>query len=145
MKKIILPILFAFTAAASGQVIETVIVQEPLTEGWVKVYRDGNIGYIDDMGQEVIPPVYDEIGRFGDYCGSMAIVKKENLFGLIDVDGNPVTDVIYDEIGKPGEYNSDWILVKFDGLYGFIDCSGIVVVEPAYTQVEIKRGKLKTN
>lgn len=145
MKKVILLLFFVFTASATAQVIEVGIGNKSLTADWIKVYKDGKMGYVNDMGEEIVPPVYDEIGQFGDYCESMAIVKKENLLGLIDIDGNLVADVIYDEIGKLGEYNKDWILVKLDGLYGFIDCSGTVIVEPAYTEIEAKQEKLKLN
>jgi hypothetical protein len=143
MKTILIAGLLTFTAAAYSQSFTFEVGQLTTTQGWVKVIKDKHIGFLDQMGQEIIPADYEEIGRFGDYCNDAALAKKDGKYGLIDIDGNEIVLFDYELIGKEGEYNPGWILVKKEGLYGFIDCSGEVIAEPAYT--EIPENKLKIN
>lgn len=105
-------------------------------KGWTKVYQDNRIGYIDEAGLEIIPPVYDSIGDFGEYCTDMAIVTKNGLMGLIDTDGNEMASVQYEMIAKTDKFKVGWIMVMKDKLYGYIDCSGQEIVNPVYSKIE---------
>ncbi|AWH84006.1 hypothetical protein HYN59_02270 [Flavobacterium album] len=145
MKAILTSTLFIFTLSASAQNL-VLSQKEPSPESsWVKVYNEGLMGYLDETGQEIIPPVYEETGRFGEYCINMAVVRKDELYGLIDTDGNVVAEAQYDMIGREGEYKPGWILVQREGLYGFIDRSGEEIVTPAYTEIGVKSDTLKIN
>lgn len=104
--------------------------------GWTKVYRDNKMGYIDESGLEIIPPVYDSIGDFGEYCSDMAIVTKDGLIGLVDTDGNEMVRPLYEMIAKTEKFKAGWIMIKKDSLYGYIDCSGEEIVKPAYSKIE---------
>lgn len=110
--------------------------QSKTPSGWTKVYRDNRIGYIDETGLEIIPPVYDSIGDFGEYCTDMAVVTKNGLMGLIDTDGNEMVSVQYEMIAKTDKFKVGWIMVMKDNLYGYIDCSGQEIVKPVYTKIE---------
>jgi len=110
--------------------------QSKMPSGWTKVYRDNSIGYIDETGLEIIPPVYDSIGDFGEYCTDMAVVTKNGFMGLIDTDGNEMVSVQYEMIAKTDKFKVGWIMVMKDNLYGYIDCSGQEIVKPIYTKIE---------
>jgi hypothetical protein len=36
-----------------------------LNEGWALVQKEGKYGFIDDLGKEIVPPIYNKIGGFG--------------------------------------------------------------------------------
>lgn len=145
MKAILTGTLIIFTLSASAQNSIT-FQKEPSPESsWVKVYSEGLTGYLDETGKEIIPPVYEEIGRFGQYCTNMAMVRKDGLYGLVDTDGNVIVEAQYEMIGRQDEYKPGWILVKREGLYGFIDCSGEEIVTPAYTEIQMEGNTLKVN
>ncbi len=104
--------------------------------GWTKVYHDGKVGYLDESGLEIIAPVYDSIGDFGEYCTDMAIVTKDGLLGLVDTDGNEMAPPRYEMITKTDKFKMGWILVMKNKLYGYIDCSGEEIVKPIYSKIE---------
>lgn len=110
--------------------------QSKTPPGWTKVYRGDQIGYLDETGMEIIAPVYDSIGDFGEYCSDMAIVTKNGLMGLIDTDGNEMIRPQYELISKTDKFKDGWIMVMKDNLYGYIDCSGEEIVKPVYTKIE---------
>lgn len=104
--------------------------------GWTKVYHDNQIGYLDEMGGEIIPAVYDSIGDFGEYCTDIAIVVKDGLMGLVDTNGNEIVRTQYEMIAKTDKFKMGWIMVIKDKLYGYIDCSGEEIVKPIYSKIE---------
>ena len=50
-------------------------------------------GFVDSIGNEIIPPIYEEIGSFSD--GRM-VVKRDSLWGFIDSTGREVIKTQYD-------------------------------------------------
>ena len=77
---------------------------------WAKVYKDGNYGFIDVNGKEVVSSIYEEIFPFGMYKTDWAEVYKDGNFGFIDASGNEVVKPIYDKIimkDKLTGYNGD--------------------------------------
>lgn len=57
-------------------------------------------GFIDDSGNEIISPQYEEVrGFFGDW----APVKKNGKWGFIDERGNIIVELIYDDLYSYGE------------------------------------------
>jgi len=107
-----------------------------IPSGWTKVYRDNKAGYIDETGMEIIAPIYDSIGDFGEYCSDMAIVTKDALMGLVNTEGYEVARPQYELISKTDKFKDGWIMVKKDGLYGYIDCDGEEIVKPVYSKIE---------
>lgn len=57
-------------------------------------------GFIDDAGNEIITPKYEEVRGF---FGKWAPVKMNGKWGFIDVQGNIIVDLIYDELYSYGE------------------------------------------
>lgn len=103
--------------------------------GWIKVYKDAFVGYVDEAGVEVVPPVYDSIEPFGDFHPDLALTVKGPLLGFIDTDGNAVVEPIYESIQKT--VNPAWFLVQRDGLFGVIDASGSEIIKTVYSQIDI--------
>ena len=72
----------------------TAYVYEPTMQQIYKL-RGGKYGLIDDKGEEVVPPIYDEI-IFTSEVGILK-VKMNNKFGYIDYRGENITDIKYDD------------------------------------------------
>ncbi len=64
--------------------------------GLLKVKRDGLYGYINEKGEEIIPPIYKDAKAFAD--SGLAGVKKENKWGMINTVGKLMIDYEYDDI-----------------------------------------------
>lgn len=133
MKLLLTSVLFTLSLCANAQKNNDI---DKIPPGWTKIYHDNKIGYLDESGLEIIAPVYDSIGDFGEYCTNMAIVTKDGLMGLVDTDGNEIAGTLYETITKTDKFKVGWIMVKRDSLYGYIDCSGEEIVKPAYSKIE---------
>ena len=138
MKKLITLCLFVFTLYCNAQVYNSTLQlnNSLLQTEWVQIQKNGLIGYIDESGNEIVPPVYTNIGVFGDYVEGWALVEKDGLLGFIDVTGEEIVPAKYDTIGQSGNIRKGWLLVSKDGYYGFIDESGEEIVKPEYEAVE---------
>ena len=140
MKKMITTCMFAVTLYLQGQEAPASIAfTESDPTSWLKIQKDGYIGYIDDEGMEIIPPVYEEIGEPGDYQENWILVVKDGYMGFVDLEGKVVVEPQYEMIGRKGEYKENWYLVRKDGFYGFINPKGEEVVKPVYEEIEINK------
>lgn len=91
---------------------------------------DGHYGYIDETGEFVIDPSYDEAWVF---IHGSAVVKENGRYGLIDKMGNWVTEPVYDSVFP---FSPDCFIVQKDDAYGFVEHgTGKVLVAPQYDQV----------
>jgi hypothetical protein len=54
------------------------------------VELNGKLGFIDEKGKEVVAPVYDSIGYFGEYALDLAVVILDGKKAFIDRRGNRV-------------------------------------------------------
>src|ERR1017187_3752065 len=88
--------------------------------------RQGEIGFIDKFGNEVINCRYNYAANF--YEG-FSKVKLNNKYGFIDKLGNEVIPFIYD---YAGDFNEGLAMVKLDDKYGFIDKYGSEIVPLIY-------------
>jgi len=130
---------FLFLAISLSGFSQSNINQDELTANywdWIKVYRNSQVGYIDQYGVEVVAPVYDSIHKFGTHKKDWALTQSDGLYGFIDDQGNDVVLVQYEQINTFGEYQDGWALVKKEGYFGFIDESGTEVVIPQYDRIE---------
>ena len=79
-------------------VIDDNFVLEPSTFPALRPYNDGGkTGYVDQSGNVVIEPIYDQ---GWDFSGDTAIVSGQSGSGFIDKQGNPVVELMYDELWK---------------------------------------------
>jgi hypothetical protein len=79
-------------------------------EGRIAIMRDNKWGFIDELGVEVIPPIYDEVGDFKPrwfqniYCEVLAQVriKVDGMctgdFGYINLQGVVVIPIRYKKV-----------------------------------------------
>ncbi|MCD8287408.1 MAG: WG repeat-containing protein, partial [Porphyromonadaceae bacterium] len=99
----------------------------------------GKWGVLNTRGEEVIPPVYDEIGSFEQ---GFASVKKGKKYGLIDEKFRFLLEPKYSALGSFDEYGLCWFAAggrmdsktgKFvGGKYGVIDRSGKIILPAKY-------------
>ena len=93
---------------------------------------NGQYGFMDNSGNWIIQPVYDELDEFND---GLCRAKTYGRFGFIDLFGNWVIKPIYEDIEKRFDADGN-CRVLFNGKYGFIDKSGNWVLEAIYDYLE---------
>ncbi|MDO4777493.1 MAG: WG repeat-containing protein [Cardiobacteriaceae bacterium] len=101
----------------------------PASEGLAAVARNGQWGFVDRKGQEVIAPQFEAVWEFRE---GMAAVKKNGRWGFIDGSGRIVIAPQYDNALTFGEGRAP---VQKNGRWGFIDASGREVITPRYDKV----------
>lgn len=92
----------------------------------------GKVGFIDQTGKVVIPPIYDDAHTF-EYAG-IGAVRKDDKWGFIDKTGKTVIDFHYDYVWG---FQEGLVAVCRDGKWGFIDKTGKVVIPLQYDEVLI--------
>lgn len=102
----------------------------------------GKYGFVDDLGDIVIPAQYDNVGYFKDGIAPVALNEK---YGFIDITGKTVIPIQFDEILSESSWGiNDYeyyrginvhtyfyeglACVKQNGKYGFIDKTGKTVI-----------------
>jgi len=131
-------------------------------KNWILVSRKGLYGFIDTLGNEVVPLKYEEIGRLGEYKKDWILVSRDGLYGFIDTLGNEVVPLKYEDLSlfekekqqevcetrKSKEQkrhydknvkfynNGKWKKIILNNKIGFIDtATGTKVVFPKYDAV----------
>jgi hypothetical protein len=81
--------------------------------------KDGNVGYIDTLGNIIVPAIYEE---GSDFENGFAQVKKNELCGLIDEEGKFIIPLKFDFIG-----NTEHTLIKviLNGKCAYYQKSGL--------------------
>lgn len=126
----------------------------------ILIYTDEGAGYIDEIGNFVIPIIYEQATNFID---GIAGVKK-GKFGIIDEKGRELLPPIYDEVylgikkrvilKKEGEYflsnlkraealevdfiyqlNNEKFIFRKDGYFGIMDFQGDVIVKNKFEEI----------
>ena len=106
----------------------------PLSEGRIGVSRGNKYGFLDPLGNEVIPCTYDEIGTFRL---GRAMARIGDRFGIIDTSGRIVLPIVYEDRTPKGYkyvYYDSVALVERDGKLGFVDLEGRFVVPLSFSQ-----------
>lgn len=101
-------------------------------------------GYLDTLGELVIPAVYDRCQPFYDSLTWVAkTIDGENRYALINRRGEELTPFTYDQVGQ--HVSEDGLLkVREGGLYGLINHQGHIIVEPQYQSIgHFSEGKLQ--
>lgn len=99
------------------------------SEGLALVEKAGQFGFIDDRGNEVIIPQYEEAAFFVE---GLAKVRVRGKYGYIDKQNNIVINPQYDDAS---DFQEGVAYVKVRGKYGFIDKSGKMVIPPRFREV----------
>ena len=136
MKKILTVCLLAGTFYANAQKASEANSNTIDTSGWIKVYNNNKIGYLNKEGKEIIPAIYDEISESPTYYNNLLMVERDGLIGFVDSNGKEIITPKYEMVGPINNLN--WLMVKKDGVFGFVDNTGNEVVAPKYTSLSIK-------
>lgn len=94
----------------------------------IGVLRGDKYGFLDLKGHEVIPCIYDEIGRF--HLGR-AMVHLGDRYGIVDTSGTLILPLQYhNSKQKSGlyTYRDSLALVEQNGQYGYVDLQGRLVI-----------------
>ena len=97
-------------------------------DGLAIVYKGEKYGYIDKMGNEVIPCIYDdteEPGYDGRFHDSLALVRQGDRLFFINRDGKEAFPFNYE---KASIFSEGLAVVWKDGKCGYIDKNGNEVI-----------------
>lgn len=83
-------------------------------EGRAIIRRGDNVGIINNKGEVIVEPVYQEIK---DYSDGYAKAQRYDRWGFIDKDGEVVVDLDYDDVG---DYNGEAIWARKGEVFGII-------------------------
>ncbi|HTL82087.1 MAG TPA: WG repeat-containing protein, partial [Bacteroidia bacterium] len=94
------------------------------------VKLDGKYGYINEYGDMIIKPKFEDAWSF---IRGAAIVKDSGKYGMIDKEGNYILTPQFDSVIP---YSSSTIIVKSNGLFGFNETgTGKQIIAPTYQAV----------
>jgi hypothetical protein len=90
---------------------------------------DDKWGYINELGLEMIKPVFDEASLFAD---GLAVVSSNNKYGYINKAGKTIVDFQFED-AEP--FRNDCAIVLKDSLYGLINKKGEFIIPPKYEEL----------
>jgi hypothetical protein len=91
--------------------------------------EDGNWGYLNEYGKEMIEPVYEEASLFSD---GLAAVAQQGLYGYISKSGNLVINYLFKD-AEP--FHNGFAVVMKDSLYGLINKKGEFIIQALYDEL----------
>lgn len=95
-------------------------------DGLAVVSKDEKYGYINLVGEEVIPCKYDEARWFSD---DFAAVNKDGKWGFINKKGNEKIPFTYDKVES---FSNGLAAVMKNEKWGFVDKEGILAIPCIY-------------
>lgn len=98
--------------------------------------HDGDMGYVDNKGDIVIPFIYEEAEKFYD---GLARVCRGGHWGFINKAGTEVVPLIYNYIEL---FSEDYALFVVNNRFGFVDKSGREVISPIFDNANSFSGGL---
>ncbi|XMO86544.1 WG repeat-containing protein [Algibacter sp. AS12] len=96
---------------------------------YVKVLKNEKYGYIIRTGEEMIAPLFDELGEFND---GLAVAKKDDSSGYINISGQIVIPFDY---WKALDFDGGRAIVFTNNKQLIIDTKGNIIKELAYDKV----------
>ncbi|HEY6143596.1 MAG TPA: WG repeat-containing protein [Flavobacterium sp.] len=107
-----------------------------------KVESNDKIGFVDSLGNEIIPPIYSDFKDYSlDGLIAVAIGDKNSevlKWGLFDIKGKEILPVNYQNIGdyydnnNPKQIENDLLPVKINNKSGFVNFSGKAITPFKY-------------
>lgn len=89
-------------------------------------------GYINEQGDYLIPPSFDEAGAFNQ---DIAVVKQGKKVGVINVKGEFIVSPIYDDAQYYAPEGK--VSVKKAGKWGVIDQSGKIIIPIVHEYISV--------
>lgn len=102
--------------------------------GRAMICQNNLYGFINKMGEVIIPPRYKAAGIFSE--GLAAVQNAAGLWGYIDSTGNQVINFQY-SLAQP--FSESLAAVQRNsepGFWGYIDKSGVMVIRPHFSYAE---------
>jgi hypothetical protein len=97
--------------------------------GLAKVKNGDKWGYINLKGEDVIPPLFDEVG---DFHYGLAPVKSNGKWGYANTDGQVTIPLNFEAVS--GGWRDGLSAVRAGGKWGYIDAKGETVIAPEFDQ-----------
>jgi len=102
--------------------------------GLAEVEYANKFGFIDKLGKEIIPVIYDQAYCLYDHGPSLKegpiFLKAEGKWGLINRTGTIVAPFIYEEVGD--KFREKRSFVRKGDKWGFINTDGVEVIPFVY-------------
>lgn len=105
-------------------------ISNDLHEGLIAQNTGYEAGYINKVGEKVIPFIYQYTSNFINGMGY--VTTHDNLRGIIDTLGNQIVPPIYDYISP---FDGNFAKVSQNKKYGIIDITGKVIVPCKYDNI----------
>lgn len=100
---------------------------KPFSFGLAAVKQNGTYGYINKLGESIIPSGFDDASTFNE--SGIAPVKKNGKYGYIDMTGKSIIPYIYDSASC---FNGGLAIVSQGGKYGYISRDGTIIIPCIY-------------
>jgi hypothetical protein len=91
--------------------------------------EDNKWGYINELGEIMIKPSYDDVSLFSE---GLAVVMKEGKYGYIDKAGKTIIELRFQDAEL---FKNGCAVIKQDTLYGLINKTGEILIPPAYDEL----------
>jgi hypothetical protein len=99
--------------------------------GLAVVKKNNKFGFINKKGQEVVGPMYKNVGSFSE--GLAAVLNFNDKWGFMNTKGDWAIPATYKEVKF---FSEELAAVKNDmNLWGFIDKKGKLVIEHKYADI----------
>ena len=96
---------------------------------FLPVEVNGKWGYINELGDEMIKPKFDEATLFSD---GLAAVSENEKYGYVNKAGKIVIDFQFND-AEP--FHNSSAIVKSDSLYGLINKKGDFLIQPEFQEL----------
>lgn len=96
---------------------------------FLPVRKNGFWGFINENGQEMIAPAYDEVSVFSE---GLCAVSKEGRSGYINKQGKTIIPLQFSEAD---DFHNGTAVVKKDSLYGLINRSGEFILPAMFDEL----------
>ena len=96
---------------------------------FLPIIKNNKWGYINEEGQEMIAPQFEEADFFSE---GLASVQKDGKYGYINKAGKIVLPFLYDDVEK---FKDGFAIVMKDSLYGLINRKGEFVIDPSFEEL----------
>ncbi len=98
-------------------------------EGYIVEDTNGNMGYVNQMGEFIVPCRYDAVNGFNE---GLMVVAASNKCGYVDNMGQWVIDSIYDDARA---FGNGLARVKLNDKWMFIDKEGNIIENLNYDEI----------
>lgn len=98
-------------------------------EGYIVEDTNGNMGYVNQMGEFIVPCRYDAVNGFNE---GLMVVATGNKCGYVDTMGQWVIDSIYDDARA---FGNGLARVKLNDKWMFIDKKGNIIENLNYDEI----------